>query len=225
MNFAALVLVELPDFGHALVLEPAAIPAPRQLECLLLPASAGHSALCVRQYAYGEEADLQSQEHSLDVLADKCVQAVCVCRPVFLVENGSCGTRSRLESRSSRSSSPSKPCITWFRCCVASTFPLSRLMPAHLALFLAILYLFACQWVVACYIKVFRPFSSTLLRSVMVPRYWYWCLFFAILNYFGLTFYMDCFQKVFAIFVFFYYLLKVTMYESIKVYNERVEFN
>ena len=100
-----------------------------------------------------------------------------------------------------------------------------RLMPAHLALFLAILYLFACQWVVACYIKVFRPFSSTLLRSVMVPRYWYWCLLFAILNYFGLTFYMDCFQKVFAIFVFFYYLLKVTTYESIKVYNERVELN
>ena len=36
---------------------------------------------------------------------------------------------------------------------------------------------------------------------------------------------MDCFQKVFAIFVFFYYLLKVTTYESIKVYNERVELN
>lgn len=106
-----------------------------------------------------------------------------------------------------------------------SLFVEGRLMPAHLALFLAVVYLFACQWIVASYIKVFRPFSSSLLRSVMLPRYWYLCLFFAVFTYFGLTFYLDCFQKLFMGFVFVYYLLKVTCYESIKVYNERVDLN
>ena len=104
-------------------------------------------------------------------------------------------------------------------------FVVPVLMPAHLALFLAVVYLFACQWIVASYIKVFRPFSSSLLRSVMLPRYWYLCLFFAVFTYFGLTFYLDCFQKLFMGFVFVYYLLKVTCYESIKVYNERVDLN
>lgn len=96
-----------------------------------------------------------------------------------------------------------------------------RLMPAHLALPLSVVYLFAWQWVAAAYLKLLRAFSPALLRSLNVPRYWYWCAFWCVVLYFGLTFYMDCFCKIFAAFTFVYYLLKVTAIEGIKAFEER----
>lgn len=100
---------------------------------------------------------------------------------------------------------------------------MNRLMPAHLALVLAVLYMFSCQWIMACYVKLFRPFSSAVMRSISIPRYWYWCLIFCVIMYFGLTFYMDCYTKIIAGFTFIYYLIKVTAIECIKIYRETIE--
>ncbi|KNB46820.1 glycosyl transferase [Blastocystis sp. subtype 4] len=84
---------------------------------------------------------------------------------------------------------------------------------AHMALFLVVVYMYSWQWVVASYIKLLRPFSTSLLRSVTVPRYWYWCAAFAFGLYFGIL----------AVFTFVYFLVKVSAYESIKVFQERIE--
>ena len=97
------------------------------------------------------------------------------------------------------------------------------LMPAHLALVLSVLYIFCCQWIAACYIKLFRPFSTSLVRSISLPRYWYWCVIYCCFMYFGITYYMNCYMKILAAFTFIYYVVKVTAYESIKVYRERME--
>lgn len=96
-------------------------------------------------------------------------------------------------------------------------------MPAHLALTLAVLYNYSCQWIVASYIKLLRPFSLTLVRSISFPRYWGWCLIHCCCVYFGLTYYMDCYTKILVGFTYFYYVVKVTAIENIKVYRERVE--
>jgi hypothetical protein len=96
-------------------------------------------------------------------------------------------------------------------------------MPAHMALFLAVVYLFAWQWVIACFIKLLRPFTNTLLRSVTVPRDLGWCLLFAFGLYFGVCFYLNYWMKLLATFAFVYYLMKVSVYECILVYKELVE--
>lgn len=96
-------------------------------------------------------------------------------------------------------------------------------MPAHLALPLTVVYLYAWQWVAGDYAKLIRPFNPSLLRSLMVPRYWYWCAFWCVFLYFGLTFYLDCYSKIFGGFIFLYYLLKVTAIECIKAFDERME--
>ena len=96
-----------------------------------------------------------------------------------------------------------------------------RLMPAHLALPLSVVYLFAWQWIAAAYMKLLRVFNPSLMRSLNMPRYWYWCIFWCVVLYFGLTFYMDCFCKIFAAFTFVYYLLKVTAIEGIQAFDER----
>ena len=98
-----------------------------------------------------------------------------------------------------------------------------RLMPAHMALFLVVVYMYSWQWVVASYIKLLRPFSTSLLRSVTVPRYWYWCAAFAFGLYFGVCFYLNWWMKILAVFTFVYFLVKVSAYESIKVFQERIE--
>ena len=41
--------------------------------------------------------------------------------------------------------------------------------------------------------------------------------------YFGLTFYLDCYSKIFGGFIFLYHLLKVTAIECIKAFDERME--
>ena len=98
-----------------------------------------------------------------------------------------------------------------------------RLMPAHMALFLVVVYMYSWQWLVASYIKLLRPFSTSLLRSVTVPRYWYWCAIFAFGLYFGVCFYLNWWMKILAVFTFVYFLVKVSAYESIKVFQERIE--
>ena len=71
-------------------------------------------------------------------------------------------------------------------------------MPAHLALPLTVVYLYAWQWIAGDYAKLIRSFNPSLLRSLMVP-------------------------KIFGGFIFLYYLLKVTAIECIKAYDERME--
>ena len=115
------------------------------------------------------------------------------------------------------------------RTCVCFPFfPLiitPSLMPAHMALFLAVLYMFSCQWIVASYLKLLRPFSTALLRSVTIPRYWAWCMIFAFGLYYGWSFYLNYWMKVLAVFTFGYYLTKVSAFECIKIYQERVYEN
>ena len=96
-------------------------------------------------------------------------------------------------------------------------------MPAHLALVLAVLYIFTCQWVASGYIKLFRPFSSAVVRNASTPSYWWICLIYCVIMYNGLTFYMNCYVKILMTVWFVYYTVKITAYEMILVYKERME--
>ena len=98
-------------------------------------------------------------------------------------------------------------------------------MPAHMALFLAVLYLFSWQWVVASYLKLLRPFSTSLLRSITIPPYWAWCILFAVGVYNGWTFYLNYWMKILVMFTFVYYLVKISAYECIRIYQERIHDN